>query len=138
MPTAKNAKSARKEPDAELDEWARKAIGAAMEAHRHLGPGFLESVYEEALAIEIRLRGIPFERQKDLPLFYKGQQVHLGRVDFLVAGRLLVEIKAIEEIAPIHRAIVISYMRSTRQILTILINFNVTVLKDGIERIVLT
>jgi GxxExxY protein len=126
----------REEPDAALDELAYEVIGAAIEVHRHLGPGYLENVYEEALALEFRLRGLPFERQKEVAVEYKEKPVGEGRLDFLVAERLVVELKAVEALAPIHRAQVISYLKSTRLRLGLLINFNVTILKDGLQRII--
>ena len=95
------------EPNKRLDQLAREAIGAAIEVHRHLGPGFIETVYEEALVFELSLRGIPFERQKPVPVRYKGQNVGEGRIDLLVATELLVELKAVEALAPIHKAQVI-------------------------------
>jgi GxxExxY protein len=123
--------------DAQIEDAANKTIGAAIEVHRHLGPGYLESVYEEALAVELTLRGIPFARQVGFALDYKGQKVGEGRMDFLVAGSLVVELKAVEAFAPIHTAQAISYLKATRHRLALLINFNVPVLKDGIKRIVL-
>ncbi len=133
---AKSAKAPRQEPDEELDSLAHKVIGAAIEVHRILGPGHLESIYEDALAIEFGLRGIPFERQKPLPVSYKGHKLHEGRVDFLIGGRLLVEIKAINTVPAVQKAIVIAYLRAANQSLALLINFNVTLLKQGIERII--
>ncbi len=127
----------RSEPDEGLDELAGLVIGCAIEVHRHLGPGFLESVYEEALAMEFRLRGLPYERQKPIEVAYKGQPIGEGRLDFLVAGRLVVELKAIDALAPIHQAQVISYLKATRLRLGLLINFNVPLLKDGLRRILL-
>lgn len=112
-------------------------IGAAIEVHRHLGPGYLESVYEDALAVELTLRGIPFARQVVFGLDYKGHVVGEGRLDFLVDGCLIVELKAVETLAPVHKAQCISYLKAKRQRLALLINFNVTVLKDGIKRVAL-
>ena len=123
--------------DARIEEASNKVIGAAIEAHRHLGPGYLESVYEEALAVELTLRGIPFARQVVFALDYKGQKVGEGRMDFLVDGGLIVELKAVEALAPIHIAQAISYLRATKHRLALLINFNVPVLKDGIKRVAL-
>ena len=133
---AKVAKRA--EPSAAVDQMARGVIGAAIEVHRVLGPGFLESVYEEAVAIELAVRNIPFERQVAIGVEYRGQQVGEGRLDLLVGGALIVELKAVEALAPIHTAQVISYLKTTGRLLGLLINFNVPVLKEGIRRIVLT
>ncbi len=127
-----------REPSERVDELARQVIGAAIEVHRILGPGFLESIYEEASAIEFTLRGIPFERQKPIVLIYKDKNVGDSWLDFLVGGELVVELKAIEIVHPIHAAKVISYLKMTRLDLGLVINFHVEQLKDGVKRIVLT
>jgi GxxExxY protein len=112
-------------------------IGAAIEIHRRLGPGLLEAVYEECLAREFVLRTIPFERQKPIPLVYKDLKLECGyRLDFLVSGRIVVEIKSIEAIAPIHESVMLTYLRLSESPLGLLINFNVPILKDGIRRFV--
>ena len=125
-----------REPDAETDELAHAVIGAAIEVHRHLGPGFLESVYEEALCVELRLRQIAFERQKRVKVEYKGEYVGEGWLDLLVGNRLVVELKAVKAFAPIDHAKVISYLKATGRQLALLVNFHVPVLRDGIQRIV--
>ena len=127
-----------REPDLTTDDLAHAVIGAAIEVHRLLGPGFLEQVYEEALCVELRLRGLPFERQKAVKVDDKGALVGEGRIDLLVGGRLVVELKAVKALAPIDRAKVISYLRATRRHLGLLINFQVAVLKDGIQRVVVS
>jgi GxxExxY protein len=110
-------------------------IGAAIEVHKTLGPGLLESAYEECLAREFVLRTIPFERQKPLPVVYKDVQLECGyRLDFLVGSSVIVELKAIESIAPVHEAIVLTYLRLSGCRLGLLMNFNVAILKDGIRR----
>ena len=126
------------EPSRELDELAPKVIGAAIEVHRHLGSGYLESVYEEAVAIECGLRDIPFERQVPVSLDYKGHKVGEGRLDFLIGKKLLVELKAVETLILVHKAQAISYLKATGLHLALLINFNVLVLRAGIQRIVLS
>ena len=126
------------EPGSELDRLAHAVIGAAIEVHRSLGPGFLESVYEEALCIELDVRRIPFERQWPVAVNYKGHPVGEGRLDLLVGGMLVVELKAVEGVAPIHVAQVMSYLKATGHRLGLLINFNVPFLKSGIKRIVLS
>ncbi|HNT75686.1 MAG TPA: GxxExxY protein [Anaerolineae bacterium] len=126
------------EPSAEADALARQVIGAAIEVHRYLGVGYLESVYEEALCVELQLQGIPFERQKAIAVEYKGHSVGEGRLDLLVGGCLVVELKTVEAFAPIHQAQVISYLKATGLQLGLLINFHVPVLKDGIRRVVLS
>jgi len=131
-----DAKYAKTEPHKTLDRLAQTVIGAAIEVHRHLGPGYLESLYEEALSIELGLRRIPFERQKPVGVNYKGHEIGEGRVDLVVGEELLVELKAVEVLAPIHKAQVISYLKATECHLGLLINFNVPVLKNGIQRVV--
>ena len=113
-------------------------IGAAIAVHRALGPGLLESAYQECLCQELALRGIPFEREVPLPLEYKGIRRECGyRLDILVAGAVVVEVKAIEAIAPIHEAQLLTYLRLGGWSVGLLMNFNVFVLKDGIRRKVL-
>jgi GxxExxY protein len=110
-------------------------IGAAIEVHKTLGPGLLESAYEECLAREFVLRTILFERQKPLPVVYKDVKLECGyRLDFLVGSSVIVELKAIESIAPVHEAIVLTYLRLSGCRLGLLMNFNVSILKDGIRR----
>lgn len=124
------------EPTARADQRAREVIGAAIEVHRHLGPGFLESVYEEALARELRHRDVLFRLQLPVGVAYKGELVGEARVDLLVDDCLLVEVKAVESLAPLHKAQVISYLRATRLQLGLLLNFNVPQLVQGMKRIV--
>ena len=133
-----DAKPAKEEPDHELDLLANTAIGAAIEVHRHLGPGYLESIYEEALAIEFRLRNLPFERQHPIGVAYKNVVVGQSRLDFLVGLRLVVEIKAVEHLLPVHRAQVMSYLKATKCRLGLLINFHEATLARGVKRIVWT
>ncbi len=121
-----------------VNEITHAVIGAAIEVHRSLGPGLLESAYHECLCKELLLRGIPFERERPLPLEYKGTRLECGyRVDLLVAGSVVVEIKSIEAIAPIHEAQLLTYLRLGGWQVGLLINFNVVVLKNGICRRVL-
>lgn len=126
------------EPGEELDRLASAAIGAALEVHREIGPGFRESLYEQALCVELTLRGISFERQCTFPLEYKGRLIGECVLDLLVAGRLVVELKVVEALAPIHTAQVVSYLRASGCQLGLLFNFNVSTLKQGIRRVVLT
>ena len=125
-----------REPGARVDALAHDVIGAAIEVHRHLGPGFQESVYEEALCVELRLRRIPFERQRVTRVEYKGVRVGEGRVDLLVADQLVLELKAVRELAPAHQAVLLSYLKATDLRLGLLINFGAARLKDGIKRVV--
>ncbi|MGC8837420.1 MAG: GxxExxY protein [Anaerolineae bacterium] len=117
---------------------SRQVIGCAIEVHRHLGPGLLESTYEQCLAHELSLAGIPFALQVPLPVEYKGLKLDCGyRVDLLVDGQMIVELKSVDQILPIHTAQILTYMKLARIPVGLLINFNVEVLKDGIKRFVL-
>ena len=133
---AKDAKM--REFGEELEQLAYEVIGAAIEVHRVLGPGFLESVYQEALCLELQLQRIPFIPQAPVAVNYKGASVGEGKLDFLVGNSLIVELKAVENLAPIHNAQVLSYLKMTGHRLGLLINFNVPILKQGIKRIVLS
>jgi GxxExxY protein len=126
------------EPDKKVDELAHAVIGAAIEVHRHLGPGFLENVYEEALCVELSDSRISFERQKEISVLYKDREIGKHRIDLLVGKMLVVELKTVEALAEIHKAQVISYLKATGLRLGLLINFNVPVLKSGIQRVVYT
>ncbi len=129
--------------DAEMDltkinSLSEKVIGAAIEVHRHLGPGLLEVTYETALATELELSGIPFQRQAAFPIHYKGHAIGEYRVDLLVGDDLLVELKSVERLDSLFEAQVLAYLRVTRRAVGLLINFNTRLLKDGIKRFVLT
>jgi GxxExxY protein len=121
---------------AEDEELARKIIGAAIEVHRMLGPGYLESIYERALCHELTLRGVPFQRQVDLIVRFKDIDIPGQRLDLLVGGRVITDLKTVETLAPIHQGQLLSYLKTTGLRLGLLINFKVLVLKDGIKRIV--
>lgn len=122
----------------EINELTKEVIGAAMEVHRALGPGLLESAYEECLCHELSVRGIPFERQKPLPVVFKAVKLDCGyRLDLLVMNEVVVEVKAVEGLLPIHEAQLLTYLKLGGWRVGLLINFNVPVLKDGIKRIVL-
>ena len=128
--------STRSEPSKEADDLARLVIGADIEVHRALGPGYLESIYEEALYYEIELRGASCERQVKISVEYKGHRVGEGRLDLLVAKLLPVELKAVDALASIHQAQLLSYLKMTGLQLGLLINFNVPLLKQGIKRVI--
>ena len=125
------------EPDDALNALSSKVIGAALEVHRVLGPGFIESVYEEALTIELEMRGIPCMSQQPIAVTYKGRQVGQSRLDLLVADALVVELKAVDALLPIHTAQLLSYLKATGHKLGLLINFNVPLLRDGVRRVIL-
>jgi GxxExxY protein len=114
-----------------------KVIGAAIEVHRILGPGLLESAYELALEHELIIQGIQVERQKTVALNYKGVKLGDGlRIDLLVSNRLIVEVKSVESVLPIHEAQLLTYLRLAGKPLGLLINFNESVLKSGVKRVV--
>jgi len=114
------------------------ALDAAFEVHRELGPGLLESVYEQALAFELADKGITFERQVDVSAHYKGRDLGLGfRADIIVDGRLLIELKAVDELNPSHLAQTMTYLRLLNLKRGLLLNFNKRLLKEGIKRVVL-
>jgi GxxExxY protein len=122
-----------------LEEQTTEAIiGAAIEVHRELGPGLLESAYEECFCHELHLRALNFQRQVELPVVYKGLKLDCGyRLDVIVENLVVVELKAIEQILPIHQAQLITYLKLTGKKVGLLINFNVAILKNGIVRRVL-
>ena len=123
-------------PGDEINKLTEAIIGAAIEVHRALGPGLLESAYEECLSRELALREIPFARQVPLPVEYKGVRLECGyRLDLLVADAVVVEIKAVAGLEPIHSAQVLTYLKLTGCKLGLLMNFNVAVLKEGIRRL---
>jgi GxxExxY protein len=120
------------------NEITREIIGAAIEVHKQLGPGLLESAYEECLAHELQLRNLTVERQKPVPVVYKQTKLECGyRIDLLIEGRIVVELKSVDGLAPIHDAIILTYLRLSGHRLGLLINFNVSVLKNGIGRFIL-
>lgn len=126
-----------REPSEYEDELARLVNGAVIEVHRKLGPGYPESVYENALCIELDHLGIRFERQKPVHVLYRDTVVGEGRIDLLVDGQLVVELKAVEDLAKVHFAQVKAYLRATGCVLGLLVNFNVAQIRDGgIRRVV--
>ncbi len=120
------------------EQLTEQIIGAAIEVHRELGPGLLESAYEECLCHELHLRGMKFQRQMDLPIAYKGLKLDCGyRLDIVVEDSVLIELKSIEQILPIHQAQLLTYLHLSGKKVGLLINFSVSVLKNGIVRRVL-
>jgi GxxExxY protein len=121
----------------EEDRLSKEIIGAAIEVHRHLGPGLLESAYEECLCKELEIRNIVFERQKPLALVYKGTTLDCGyKLDIVVEGKVILELKSVNKMESIHEAQLLTYLKLADLKLGILINFNVPILKEGIKRIV--
>jgi len=122
----------------DINKLTGEIIGAAIEVHKVLGPGLLESAYEQCLCRELTLRDIPFERQKELPVEYKGAAVDCGyRLDVVVDNRVIVELKSREKLEPIHEAQILTYLKLTGLKIGLLINFNVPVLKEGVRRFAL-
>ncbi len=120
-----------------FDELTGRIIGAGIEIHRQLGPGLLESTYEECLCHELGLLQIPFERQKPLPVVYKDTKLDCGyRLDLVVNERVIVELKTVEELLPIHEAQLLTYLKLSNLPVGLLINFNVPVLVQGVKRLV--
>ena len=120
---------------AHLNQLSRDFIAAAIEVHRELGPGLLESVYEVCLCEELLMRGIPFQTQVDLPLLYKGRDTgKTFRLDMLIDDTLIVELKAVEELKSVHEVQLLTYLKLTNKPIGLLVNFNVPYLRDGVKR----
>lgn len=119
------------------DTLTERVIGCAIEVHRHLGPGLLESTYSECLSWELRSAGLGFKRQLEVPVIYKGKTLAaIYRVDFVIEQQLVVEIKAVERPVPVHEAQLLTYLKHTGIPVGLLLNFNSAVLKDGLRRLV--
>jgi GxxExxY protein len=119
-------------------ELTERVIGLAIEVHKRLGPGLLESIYEECLCFELAESGLKFQRQVALPIYYRERLLDGGfRADILVANELILEIKSVDGIHPVHEAQLLTYLRLTRRKLGLLMNFNVLRLKDGLRRFVM-
>ena len=119
------------------DPLSQKVIGAAIEVHRAFGPGLLESAYEVCLCLELTKAGVTFKRQVEMPVSYKGKRINCGyRADLIIEGTLLVELKSVDRLLPIHQAQLLTYLKLSGIRTGLLINFNSKVLKDGIKRLV--
>lgn len=123
--------------DDETEAMASRTIGCCIAVHRELGPRLLEKVYVKAVRIELDTEGIPCELERSFPVYYRGQLLCLQRVDVIVNRRILLEVKAVDRLAPVHHAQVLSYLRLTNLRLGLLVNFNVSLLPQGIRRVVL-
>jgi len=122
----------------EFDDLSNRVIGCAIEVHRNLGPGLLESTYEQCFAHELKVARIPFKLQHPLPVEYKGLHLDCGyRIDLLVDNSLIVELKSVDKVLPIHKAQILTYLKLSGIKIGLLMNFNVKYLKDGIIRMVL-
>jgi GxxExxY protein len=121
-----------------FDELSNKVIGCAIEVHRNIGPGLLESAYQQCLAHELHIADIPFSIEHPLPVEYKGIKLDCGyRADIIVDTKLIIELKSVEQLVPIHEAQLLTYMKLARAPIGLLMNFNVRYLPDGIKRMVL-
>ncbi len=121
----------------DVNKTTEAVIGAAIEVHRHLGPGLLESAYEECLCEELLLRGLPYKRQVALPVTYKGKKLEVGyRIDVLVNNEVVVELKTVDTILPIHEAQALTYMRLGGWKVGLILNFYVPLMKNGVKRLV--
>jgi GxxExxY protein len=124
-----------RDTETQRDALTEQIIGAAIEVHRALGPGLLESAYQECLCIELGLQGVRFKSQVELPVIYKGHHADVGyRLDLVIDDAVVVEIKAVERLLPVHEAQLLTYLRLSGIATGLLLNFNVPVLKDGIRR----
>jgi len=128
----------RHEPGPELDRIAHEVIGAAIEVHRALGPGYHESVYHKAMIIALRKRGLFVESKKPFTVLYEGEVVGTGEFDLLVEGKLVLELKAVSKLAPVHDGQIRHYMKAGRYELGLLLNFHEAVMIDGIKRVIQT
>ncbi len=120
-----------------LNKITEKVFGCAIEVQKQLGPGLLESIYEEALCCELRDSGVNYEKQVMVPIIYKGYEIGKYRLDLLVEGEIIVELKSVERIEPLFEAQLLTYLKITGKRLGLLINFNSTVLKNGLKRVIL-
>lgn len=119
----------------ELNSITEKIIGCAIEVHRHLGPGLLESAYEECLSYELNKNGLRYKKQQPIPVIYKEIKIEYGyRIDLLVENKVVIEIKSVDTLNPVHEAQILTYMKFAQMPIGLLINFNVKLLKDGIKR----
>jgi GxxExxY protein len=123
--------------DAETEELITEVIGCAIAVHKSLGPGFLESIYKKAMCIELNAHGLPYERERSVSVTYRGIEIRGQRVDFIVANRIVIELKAVARLDQIHEAQLISYLRTTKVRAGLLFNFRVPYLPQGMRRIVL-
>lgn len=124
--------------DEQTEELIRNIIGAAIEVHRELGPGYLEKVYEQAMVLELNRRGISCATQVPVAVYYKGEKIHGQVLDIVVEGKVVLELKSVESLLPIHESQIISYLKSTELSAGILINFKEKLVKNGIRRFVNT
>ena len=121
----------------ELEDLIRKTIGCCIAVHRALGPGLLENIYSRAICLELQATSIPFEAEKQIPVWYRSHLLCYQRLDLIVARQIVIEIKSVERLNPVHHAQVMSYLRVSNLRVGLLMNFNAAILQDGLKRIVL-
>ena len=121
----------------ETEDLATRVIGCCIDVHRALGPGLLEKIYARAVCIELDHAGILYQREREIPVTYRGELLCQQRLDIVVADQIILEIKSVEHLSPVHRAQLTSYLRISKIRLGLLINFNVAILQDGIKRVAL-
>jgi GxxExxY protein len=121
----------------EVEELVTQVIGCCIAVHRTLGPGLLESIYSRAIGLELTAAGIPFEREVQIPVSYRDEFLCVQRLDIVAAGQIVLQVKSVERLAPVHHAQLLSYLGVSRLKIGLLVNFNVPVLQDGLKRIVL-
>ena len=121
----------------ELEELITRVIGCLIVVHRTLGPGLLESIYSRANGLELSAAGIPFEREVEIPVSYRDELLCVQRLDIVVAGRIVLEVKSVERLNPVHHAQLLNYLRISKLNIGLLVNFNVPVLQDGLKRKIL-
>jgi len=121
---------------ADVERVMHEVIGCALEVHRQLGPGFLETIYRKAMCLELTDRGVHFEEEKAIDVLYKGRSIHGQRLDLVAEGKVVLELKAVARLEAIHQSQVVSYLRATGLRAGLLVNFNTALLKDGLKRIV--
>jgi len=121
----------------ETEDLATRVIGCSIDVHRALGPGLLEKIYARAVCIELEHAGIQYQREREIPVTYRGELLCQQRLDIVVADQIILEIKSVEHLSPVHRAQLTSYLRISKIRLGLLINFNVAILQDGIKRVAL-
>jgi len=123
--------------DDQTEELIHRVVGCCITVHRELGPGLVEAIYQRAVALELEAAGISFEREKRFPVRYRGKVLYIHRLDLVVDNRLVLELKAVERLHPVHQSQVLSCLRVSKLPICLLMNFNVAILPDGIKRIVL-
>jgi len=121
----------------DLEAIIQDTIGHCITVHRELGPGLLEAIYSRAIGLELTANSVPYEREKQYPVHYRGELLCNQRLDFVIAGQVVLEIKSIERLGPVHHAQLLNYLRVSQLRAGLLMNFNVAVLRDGMKRLVL-